>query len=100
MKHNNFTKYSQVEEFYMQNLVKIIDALPQNKTSIIWQEVLDNGVKVGENTIVNVWKGGFQQELDLVTRRGYRSILYACWYLDKISWGVDWPEYYKVGTFT
>jgi len=79
----------------MQKLVEIIDSLPENKTSIVWQEVFDNQVRMGGNTIIHVWKGGYADELAKVTLSGYRSILYACWYLDIISWGSDWPRYYK-----
>ncbi|GFU23804.1 beta-hexosaminidase subunit alpha [Nephila pilipes] len=93
-KHGFEANYSKLEEFYMQNLLDIVKSL--DKSYIVWQEVFDNNVKVEPDTVIHVWKEDlYQPELDRVTSSGYKAILSACWYLNFISYGVDWPKYYN-----
>jgi len=92
----NFSEFNQVEELYMQKLVKIVQDLPGNNSYLVWQEVFDNKVNMDSNTIVHVWKAeNASQELGNVTAKGYRAVLSACWYLNYIEYGPDWPNYYK-----
>uniref|UniRef100_A0AAQ5YV51 Beta-hexosaminidase subunit beta n=1 Tax=Amphiprion ocellaris TaxID=80972 RepID=A0AAQ5YV51_AMPOC len=49
------------------------------------------------DTVVHVWIGsGTNEEMSKVTAAGYTTILSAPWYLDYISIGQDWRNYYKV----
>jgi len=96
MKEMNYTAYNQIEEYYMQHLVDIVQSFPTNNSYLVWQEVIDNGVRVNKNTIVHVWKRpNHFQELEHVTSLGYRALLSACWYLNYISYGIDWQKYYQ-----
>lgn len=97
MKQEGIEDYSKLESFYMQKLVRIVENL--RKEYIVWQEVYDNGVHLGKNAVVHVWKhfGTFDylQELKNITENGYRAIVSAPWYLNYISYGADWPKYYS-----
>lgn len=49
------TKYTQVEEFYIQRIVNMVKNL--SRKAIVWQEVFENGVRLAPETIVHVWTG-------------------------------------------
>jgi hexosaminidase len=94
MNEHGYTDYSMVEQYYETNLLDIMNEI--GKDYIVWQEIFDNGLKVKNNTVVDVWKGGWQEELAAVTSAGLKAILSAPWYLNYISYGQDWPTYYDV----
>ncbi|XP_040842104.1 beta-hexosaminidase subunit beta [Ochotona curzoniae] len=96
MKQKGFASdYSKLESFYMQNLLNIVSSV--RKKSIVWQEVYDDGAKLPPDTVVEVWKGEFYRtELSQITNSGLPVILSAPWYLDLISYGQDWENYYQV----
>jgi len=48
------------------------------------QEIFDNGIKVRPDTVIDVWKGGWQDEIATVTASGLRAILSTPWYLNYI----------------
>ncbi len=45
---------------------------------------------------VHVWKeGGWQSELDSITKSGHEAIFYSCWYLNYIKYAEDWIDFYR-----
>ncbi|XP_067002308.2 beta-hexosaminidase subunit beta [Anabrus simplex] len=90
--HNITGNYAQLEEIYIQRLIDITDEL--NASSVVWQEVFDNGVDLPGDTVVHVWTGDQSEELAKVTKAGHPALLSACWYLDHLSTGGDWQKFY------
>lgn len=65
------------------------------KSYIVWQEVVDNDIKVLPDTVVNVWKAGWKKEMEKITSKGLRTILSACWYLNRIQYRIDWDKVFR-----
>uniref|UniRef100_A0A8D0BW75 Beta-hexosaminidase n=1 Tax=Salvator merianae TaxID=96440 RepID=A0A8D0BW75_SALMN len=89
--------YAKLESFYIQRLLDIVSSC--GKGYVVWQEVFDNEVKVKPDTIIHVWKdnaGQYKNEMSQVTKMGYRALLSAPWYLNRISYGQDWLQVYQV----
>ena len=52
----------------------------------------DDVVQVLPDTVIDVWKGGWEDEMKKVTSSGLHAILSSCWYLNRISYGEDWTK--------
>lgn len=85
---------SDLHTYYLNKLVAITDEL--KKISVVWQEVFDDNVNIKpDSTIVNVWKQNhWSEEMYKVTKAGFQTILSSPWYLNYISYGLDWPKFY------
>jgi len=97
-KMNYSTDFTRLEDYHMEKLIDIIHSFPNNHSALVWQEVYDRKVGIDKNTIVHVWKNDpypHGEELANITRQGYQAILSTCWYLNYISYGEDWMEYYR-----
>lgn len=69
------------------------------KNYVVWEEVFVNGVKISNETVVEVWKGRsgtWKDTMSAVTKSGHKAILASPWYLNLISYGVDWEGYYNI----
>ncbi|XP_007955133.1 beta-hexosaminidase subunit alpha [Orycteropus afer afer] len=99
MKKKGFGEdFKQLESFYIQKLLNIISLY--GKGYMVWQEVFDNKVKLQSDTIIHVWREEtpetYSKELELITQAGFRVLLSAPWYLNRITYGPDWKEVYLV----
>jgi hexosaminidase len=64
--HNITGDFRKLEEIYMQQLVNI--ALNLSASTLVWQEVFDNGVILPQDTVVHIWTGNLQKELAKVRK--------------------------------
>ncbi|XP_052865166.1 beta-hexosaminidase subunit beta-like isoform X2 [Anopheles cruzii] len=65
MKQNRLYSFEMLEETFIQRIVDQIDVL--NRSSLVWQEVYVNGVRLPNGTVVHVWTGNRQDLLSKVS---------------------------------
>ena len=55
-------------------------------------------LQLAKDTVVNVWKRNpdATKEMSKVTKAGYQAILSAHWYLNRVEYGENWQNYYKI----
>ena len=95
MAERNYTTPQEVEAEYITKLLNTVSDLPQKPQYMVWQDVVDQGITIKEDAIVEVWKlPEWEAEMDKVTSLGYQTVFASCWYLNKISYAVDWYKYY------
>jgi len=96
--HIDASNVSKLEDYYIQKLLNLVEQARSNVSYMVWQEVFDNGVKVKHDTVVHVWMGNTQAEIDTeidkITKQNLRTIMSSCWYLNYIKYGDDWTPYY------
>ncbi|CAI2731093.1 unnamed protein product [Schistosoma spindalis] len=92
--------YHRLEGYYINNLIQIISNVKppgRNITPVVWQEIFENGFRGDKSTVIHVWKDSFWESVvKNVTKTGYRVLFSAAWYLNYISYGDDWRNYYHV----
>ncbi|CAK9833841.1 Beta-hexosaminidase subunit beta [Anthophora retusa] len=94
MKWRNITKnYALLESEYIGRVLQIMNSL--QASTIVWQEVFENGVVLPNTTVVHVWTGTWTKKLENATKAGHPVLLSACWYLDHLASGGDWLKFYR-----
>ena len=93
MQANNITSYNKLEGYYIKKLIDISDNLKM--TSIVWEEVFTNVGDIPKETLIHVWKDGWQNTSNEVTKSGFQTLISSCWYLDHLSTGGDWVKFYN-----
>lgn len=58
MTEHQIKSYEDLESMYIQQLFNMVTAL--NASSIVWQEVFQNGVQLRSDTVVHIWLGNRQ----------------------------------------
>ncbi|CAG0901695.1 unnamed protein product [Darwinula stevensoni] len=100
MTENGIQDYSQLEQYYINRHVAMIQGLGSRYIS--YQDPIELGLDLGD-ALVQVWKDGelggefssWQDYMMMVTGKGYQVIFSSCWYLNYISYGEDWRRYYE-----
>ncbi|RZC35144.1 beta-hexosaminidase subunit alpha-like [Asbolus verrucosus] len=90
---NNMTDYSQLESYFIQKVVDLLNDLQAKY--LVWEEVFVNGVDIPNSTVVHVWRGNGFSTLDTVTKAGKFGLFSSCWYLDQLANGGDWQKFYN-----
>jgi len=99
MQENNITDAKLLEAYYLAKIFEIVESYkPSKKSYAVWQEAFQNGQgQLSKNAIVHVWKKeDWQNVTQKATGDGMRVLLSAPWYLNYISYGIDWHNYYKI----
>ncbi|OWF52376.1 beta-hexosaminidase subunit beta-like [Mizuhopecten yessoensis] len=63
------------------------------KRVIMWNEAFRNGLKIPNDSIIQVWFGN-SKEVEKVIEKGHNVIYSECWYLDKVQSNLQWPQHY------
>lgn len=87
-----------VYEYYVNRLMKDIKDLGKKRENgikfIMWQEVMNNDLKLPNDTLIQVWMGDMA-DVSRAISLGYNVLYSTCWYLDHVEYGVKWPKYYQ-----
>jgi len=101
MKSNGMTTGAQLEQYFEDNLSGIIQRI--NRTMVVWNDLIDNGVSLPKNTIVEVWST--PGTLQKVVNAGHQGLLAYGWYLDRqipdppsthYEWVDTWKDFYSL----
>ncbi|XP_066970226.1 beta-hexosaminidase subunit beta-like [Macrobrachium rosenbergii] len=102
MARHNYTEVRQVEQHYVEKVLDLAHLTPINY--VTWQDPADRGVQMANTSVVQVWKDvslapsnmkGWREYVHDLTERGYQVILSSCWYINYITYGPDWRNFYK-----
>ncbi|KAI0219390.1 Beta-hexosaminidase subunit beta [Lamellibrachia satsuma] len=103
MRRNNMEDIKELLNLYEKRLLNIVGEIGKRQKKhvrpIVWQEVYDDSVPVGPDTIVQMWKGS-GYDLQAMVEAGQKVIYSTCWYLDYITYGQDWQKYYNCEELT
>lgn len=75
---------------FMKNVIAL---LHKDTTPAVWQEVFDEGVHLSKETVIQVWKYHWIEEMTKILQAGHRVIFSASWYLDYLQF--DWDSFFK-----
>jgi len=91
------TNWGRLEQYFIERVINESQVETEfKKTFIIWQEIIDDNATLPRSTIVQIWKDNYAAELSHVSKFGYPIILSSPWYLNYISYGLEWEKYYTV----
>lgn len=94
MEEKGYQKYDQLQSEYIEKIHEIVNDL--NASSIVWQEAFQSGLKLRNDTVVQVWiDSGASALMRQITAAGYRAILSAGWYLDHLQFSSDFSKMYN-----
>lgn len=102
MERHNYTEIGQVEQHYVDEVLELADLTPIKY--ITWQDPADRGTKMANTSVVQVWKDvslspnkmrGWRDYVHDLTEAGHQIILSSCWYINYITYGQDWRNFYN-----
>lgn len=92
--HPEIADYHELQNYFTR---KLLAMLKQKELQYIcWQEVFDSGADLLPDTLVEVWiPEKWQETMERVTAKGYKTVLAGPYYLNLISYGLDWHNYWR-----
>jgi hexosaminidase len=99
MAENNITSEALLEQEFETKLLDIVGR-KLNKKTMVWQEIVDNGLRVRPDTFVNIWKGFDVPAIQRAVGQGLQVVVSGCWYLDQLEWEWDYLYKFDITNFT
>lgn len=102
MTRHNYTEVRQVEKHYVEKVLELANLTPINY--VTWQDPADRGIEMLNTSVVQVWKDvslspskmkGWREYVHDLTEAGHQVILSSCWYINYITYGQDWRNFYN-----
>ncbi|XP_037046668.1 beta-hexosaminidase subunit alpha-like [Bradysia coprophila] len=98
MRNNNFTEMKEVQQYYTERVLENLKNIGGHP--IIWHDPIEFGVVPEKDVILQVWKGGSEDDpwepyMERALKGGYQVLLSSCWYLNYINYGESWKAYYE-----
>ncbi|XP_063864484.1 beta-hexosaminidase subunit alpha-like [Scylla paramamosain] len=101
MAKHNYTEVRDVEQHYVEKVLELAELTPLNY--ITWQDPADRGTKMQNTSVAQVWKDvslsskmrGWREYVRDLTEAGHQVIVSSCWYINYITYGQDWKNFYK-----
>ena len=94
---SHFSRLRPEVKNFFERIGKIVSNLTPKRTIMFWQEVLEMGATVPENSIINIWKkiSDVAQSLpDAVQNQNVAVVISQPWYINYIAYGETWRKYY------
>ncbi|CAL4094781.1 unnamed protein product, partial [Meganyctiphanes norvegica] len=102
MTENNYTEVREVEQHYVKEILRLAKDTPIQW--ITWQDPAERGIQMENDSLVQIWKDvslsptkmkGWREYVQDLTEKGYKVILSSCWYINFITYGQDWKNFYN-----
>jgi hexosaminidase len=79
-----------LQKYHGKRMIELTKA--HGRQAVVWQEMFDsNALELDSpDTVVHVWKGGWKEELQRVTAKGFRALVSTSWYLNLNEYGNKW----------
>jgi hexosaminidase len=84
LKDHNMTSGVQLLEYFEKDLVHFVSNKLWRR-AIVWQDLFDSGVKLPNQTVIDVWKSWDVNTREKATEQSYDVLFSACWYLDHLK---------------
>ncbi|XP_067656012.1 beta-hexosaminidase subunit alpha-like [Haliotis asinina] len=94
MERETIEDYKELQNYFTRRLSSIVSQLVANRTFVFWQDVLDSGVSIDEQAIIQILKPYPKAAISLAVSRGHRVIYSSPWCLNYVTSGMDWPMFY------
>ncbi|KAJ0173925.1 hypothetical protein K1T71_010071 [Dendrolimus kikuchii] len=88
MKDHNLNT-NKLHALFMKNVIAF---LKNGTVPAVWQEVYDEGVGLSKETLIQVWKYHWIEEMIKILNDGHLVVFSSSWYLDYLKF--DWDSFY------
>jgi N-acetyl-beta-hexosaminidase len=63
-----------LQRYHGERMIELTNS--HGRQAVVWQEMFDNdALQPSPDTVVHVWKGGWKEELQRTTAKGFRALV-------------------------